>query len=146
MAAESFKEQQGLLAEWEARLPGVVSEARGNEPSEVSFGERHGSWILSIAWHQADMLRIAELAITNPEAVPDDQTDAVAIEVRASATTDERFVVEKPYESRRSVKRIPDDFLALRLATAVRRAAAFTPQNLQQTYVTGGGLDESLDV
>jgi hypothetical protein len=141
VAIETFKEQRQALAGWPERLPSPVVEALPDVDPFVTFGDRHGSWVLRIAWVQAELIRIAGLAITNSEATPDELTNNAVVTIRSSASTEERYVVETLFERRRAISRLPAGFLVDQLATAVRRAGSFTSVNLTASYLTGGGND-----
>lgn len=139
MAIETFTEQRLAIASWSERLPSPVVEALPDASSVVTFGDRHGSWLLRISWVQAELLRMADLAITNAEATPDELTGSAVVTIRSSASTEERFVVETLFERRRTISRLPEDLLVDQLAAAVRRAGSFTSVNLTATYLAGGG-------
>jgi hypothetical protein len=137
MAAETLKEQEQLLADWEEQLPPQVRISLGDVAPTVRSGERHGSWYLRLQWRDDGMLRVAELALTNAEATPDASSRAAIVSVRAGATTDDLFVVETLYEQRRGLARLLEDFMADQLAAAVRRAATYTRTSLALPYQTG---------
>ncbi|MBL0749475.1 hypothetical protein [Nocardioides baculatus] len=137
MAAESFKEQQQLLAAWGDDLPGQVRNSLGQLNPRTISGERHGSWFLRLEWSTSGLTRLVEVALTNPELTPDSATTSAVVSVRAAATTDERFVSETLFESRRSLARLQPDALADQLAAAIQRSRSYTNTNLVSTYVTG---------
>jgi hypothetical protein len=137
--SESLKEQQQLLEGWQHSLPPSVNELLQGRDPEVTFGEKHGSWVLRVSWVQAEILRIADIALTNTESTPDDVTTYAFITIRSAASTNEKWVAETLYERRRTVSNLPDDFLADQLVAAVLRAIAYTLVNLTESYRTGVG-------
>ncbi|HEY8112890.1 MAG TPA: hypothetical protein VII16_08480 [Actinomycetes bacterium] len=140
MAVESLKEQQQLIAGWESDLPAQVRSRLGNLTPTVRTGERHGSWFFRLEWVDAGVLRLAELALTNPESTSDDVTTAAVVSVRAGATTNERYVAETLYERRRGLSRLQEGFLADQLAAAVQRSTSYTNANTASEYQTGPGV------
>ena len=138
MAINTLKEQQQALSGWLERLPEQVVESLGDRPWGATVGERHGSWLLRLTWAEDEVIRFADLALTNSEAIPDELSTFAVLTVSAAATTSDRYIVEIVYERRRSIARIPEDFIVDQLAVAVRRAIAFTPVNLTSRYLTGG--------
>jgi hypothetical protein len=110
--------------------------------ASVDFGERHGSWFLQLSWQEGDLWRSAELALTNPQATPDDLTITTYVTVRASASTDSRYVTETLYDNRRSSLRLWSDQLQSLLLTAVQRARGYNPGSLTESYLRGTGEGE----
>lgn len=128
-----------MLEGWSERLPPQVLQSLADRNATVSFGERHGSWILRLSWVEGEIIRFADLALTNSEATPDDATNYGVITIRSAASTEDRYVVETLYERRRAVSRLPEDFLVDQLDVALRRATSYTTVNLTERYRTGGG-------
>lgn len=137
MPIGNLLEQHALLQAWSERLPVTVAALLDGRDVRSTAGERHGTWMLRVEWRDDPLVRQAELGLTNPEATPDETTDSAVVSTRASATTDARFVAEVLYERRRSLSRIPNEFLEQQLAAAVQRAASYTPQSLIAVYELG---------
>jgi hypothetical protein len=133
---KTLDEQLTLLKGW-ASQPSRVVDALDLDDSRAVFGERHGSWFLRVWWTSDDLLRVAELALTNATIVPDAQADTVVVSVSATASSDERFVTESIYERRRSVRRLPSETLAEWFRSAVERAGAFSQRDLSDAYRLG---------
>jgi hypothetical protein len=121
---DSLMDQVAMLRSWSGNLPSGV----GPLPPEtaVSFGERHGSWFLRVVWRQDDLSRSAELALTNPEATPDGTAEVAYITVRATASTDSRFVDEILHDRRRASRGVSIEQLEAWLLSAVQRARGYT--------------------
>jgi hypothetical protein len=70
--AVTLAEQRETLEAWKEQMPASVRETYGNRDVDVTIGERHGSWFIRVQWMEdGDLLKIAELALTNPEATAD---------------------------------------------------------------------------
>lgn len=103
----------------------------------MSAGERFGSWFLAITWLQDGLTKSAEIGVTNPDVVSDADADRAVITVRASASSERRFVVERLYERRRAVSRVDSDQLESWLTSAIERAIGYNAASLRDAYATG---------
>lgn len=126
-----------LLKLWAQEVP--RSALQGSEVAEARarFGDRHGSWTLALDWNQGGLDRSAELALTNPEVTSDEVSKRSIVTARASASTDDRYVVEVVYEKSRAVGRVTDQVLLELLTAAIDRAAGYGPAALVDAYETG---------
>ena len=82
---ETFSDQTSFLKQWASQR------SRGFQRlelprSRIDAGERHGSWFLRVLWHAGDLTRTAELALTNPESLPENASARVHISVRSSSS------------------------------------------------------------
>jgi hypothetical protein len=132
---ESLSEVIRALKGWSETLPGRWSNVAADR--SVAFGERHGSWFLQVAWSQDEVSRSAELALTNAGVTQDAVATAAYISVRASASTDSRFVVETLYEQRRAPTSVSREELAGLLESAITRALNYNSASLNEVYATG---------
>ena len=96
-----------------------------------------GDFFMAMDRQQGGLARSAELAFTNPEAMPDEVATRAVVSVRASASTEERFVAEILYQRSRASSRLSEDELLELLAAAVDRAAGYNGASLTEAYVTG---------
>lgn len=133
---ETLSEQIALLKQWSSQPSQVLGDVE-LDGARADFGERHGSWFLRLTWTTENLTRTAELALTNATVSPDNLADRAVVTVRASASSDERFVVEGIYEGRRGVRRLHSDDLAGWLRAAVGRAGNLSNRELSQTYLLG---------
>ncbi len=67
----------------------------------------------------------------------DADATAAYISVRASASTNSRFVVETLYDQRRAPTRVSREELARLLESAVTRARSYNSTSLTEVYATG---------
>jgi hypothetical protein len=132
----TLDEQLALLKGWSSEQSHLIS-ALELDGARTVFGERHGSWFLRVWWTADELMRSAELALTNATILPDAQADTVVVSVRATASSDERYVSESVYERRRSVKRLPSETLEEWFRSAVERAGAFSQRDLSSAYRLG---------
>lgn len=133
---ESVSESVTVLKRWSAEPPGRL-DANELGGLVLRFGERHESWFLRLTWEEQGLSRLAEIALTNAEAVPDDQATAAVLSVRAGASDESRYVLEPLYERRRSVNRLDSDEVEELLASAINRATAYVASSLANAYATG---------
>lgn len=133
---ETLAEQVAILKQWSA-LPSRVVGDLSVDGIRADFGERHGSWFLRLSWAGDELIRTAELALTNATLAPDSEAEAAVVTVRATASSEERFVIENIYEGRRRVRRLNSAELETWLRTAVERASSLSNRELSQTYLLG---------
>jgi hypothetical protein len=133
---ETLSEQIALLKQWSSQPSQVLGDLNV-VGARADFGERHGSWFLRLSWTADNLTRTAELALTNPTVARDNVANIAIVTVCASASSDERFVLESIYEGRRGVRRLHSDDLAGWLRTAVERAGNLSNRELSQTYLLG---------
>lgn len=91
--------------------------------STTLAGRRH-DLVHALRWVSDELARTAELGLTRVTLAPNGEADEVIVAVRASASSDERLVLEDLYERPRSVRRLASDDLGPWLRTAVERAVA----------------------
>ncbi len=133
---ETLSEHAALLKRWSSQPSQLLGDLTV-EGARADFGERHGSWFLRLSWTTENLTRTAELALTNATVVPDGVAESAVVTVRASASSEERFVAETVYEARRGVRRLTSDDLAGWLRTAVERASNLSNRELSQPYLLG---------
>lgn len=125
------------LKAWSSELLESLRADASLPEQRVRFGERHGSWFLSLQWSEGSLDRGAAIALTNAEALGDAVAESVFISVQSSASSDERFVVESIYDRRRSVRRLEPSQLEGWLFAAIARSRQYTPTSLTSSYETG---------
>lgn len=103
----------------------------------IDSDERFGSWFLKLSWQDETLSKAAELALTNPDATPDETTQSAFISVRASASNDEAYICEPIFEARRALRRNPTQQWEDWLLAAVARAQSYTVESLTEAYLTG---------
>lgn len=135
MPENNWSEHQALLKSWGERLPSSASMQLEGRETTLTSGERHGTWFIRVEWVQDSLLRLAELGLTNPQPTRDEVSTDAVVSSRAGASNEVRFVSETLLGQRRTLARLPQDFLELQLAAAVQRALGYTVQNLTENYV-----------
>ena len=133
---ETFSEQVALLKQWSVQPSQVLGEVDVDD-ARAEFGERHGSWFLRLRWTTDELTRTAELALTNATLSPDNDAEFAVVTVRATASSEERFVTENIFEGRRGVRRLKSDALEGWIRTAVERANNLSNRELSHTYLLG---------
>jgi hypothetical protein len=133
---ETLSEQVALLKAWSAEPARVLADLN-LDGVRADFGERHGSWFLRLRLTADEVIRTAELALTNATMAPDNEAEYAIVTVRASASSDERFALEKIYEGRRGVRRLRTATFEAWLRSAVERANGLSNRERSQTYLLG---------
>lgn len=133
----ALSQQVEFLKVYGSDLASRVRELVAVENVQMLSGERHGSWFLRARWQEGPLVKAAEIALTSASALPDDLASTAVVSVRASATSESRYVVETLYERRRGVSRVSSADLTDWLMSAAQRAADYTSASLVSTYSTG---------
>jgi hypothetical protein len=134
---ETVSDYVAVLKEWSSTPPAALGLEALNLNASQDFGERHGSWVFRLLWEEDNLSRSVELALTNTAATPDTTSGYAYFTIRSAASSDTHFVIEDRYNSRRSIRRTPLDWLETQVASAIDRSRGFTPASLTSSYLTG---------
>lgn len=134
---DDFSSLKAVFTQWASELPARTRQALADRPAKARAGERHGSWFVSVTWTAEEILRSAEVALTNPGPSSDINARSVVMSGIAGATSQDRFVVEAFANSTRAISRLDTDELEELLLLAIARAENYAEASLSQHYLTG---------